>query len=34
MVAVFKIVPSIHRIFDYNEQTVKEGLTECIMAAN
>ena len=34
MVAVIKTGSSIYRTFNYNEQKVKEGLAECIMAAN
>ncbi len=34
MVAVIKTGSSIHRIFNYNEQKVKEGTAECLMAAN
>ena len=34
MVAVIKTGSSIHRTFNYNEQKVKEGVAECILAAN
>jgi hypothetical protein len=34
MVAVIKTGSSLHRIFNYNEQKVKAGVAECIMAAN
>jgi hypothetical protein len=34
MVAVIKTSSSLHRIFNYNEQKVKAGVAECIMAAN
>jgi hypothetical protein len=34
MVAVIKTGHSIHRIFNYNENKVKEGLAECIGAGN
>nr|MBA2562552.1 relaxase/mobilization nuclease domain-containing protein [Chitinophagaceae bacterium] len=34
MVAVIKTGSSIHRILNYNEQKVKEGIAQCIMAAN
>jgi hypothetical protein len=34
MVAVIKTGSSIHRILNYNEQKVKEGVAQCIMAAN
>ena len=34
MVAIIKTGPSIHRTFNYNEQKVKEGLADCILAAN
>jgi hypothetical protein len=34
MVAVIKTGHSIHRIFNYNENKVKEGVAECISAAN
>ena len=34
MVAVIKAGSSIHRILNYNEQKVKEGLAECISAIN
>ncbi|GAA4429779.1 conjugal transfer protein MobB [Pontibacter saemangeumensis] len=34
MVAVIKTGSSIHRILNYNEQKVKTGAAECIMAAN
>lgn len=34
MVAVIKTGHSIHRIFNYNENKVKEGIAECIGAGN
>jgi hypothetical protein len=34
MVAVIKTGHSIHRIVNYNENKVKEGVAECISAAN
>jgi hypothetical protein len=34
MVAVIKTGSSIHRIFNYNEQKVKEGVAQCIAAVN
>jgi len=34
MVAIIKTGSSIHRIINYNEQKVKEGKAECIMASN
>lgn len=34
MVAVIKTGSSLHRAFNYNEQKVKAGVAECIMAAN
>ncbi len=34
MVAVIKAGSSIHRILNYNEQKVKEGLAQCIVAVN
>src|SRR4051794_13291130 len=34
MVAVIKTGHSIHRILNYNEQKVKEGVAECIVAVN
>jgi len=34
MVAVIKSGHSIHRIFNYNENKVKEGVAECIGAEN
>lgn len=34
MVAVIKTGHSIHRILNYNEQKVKEGVAECIAAVN
>lgn len=34
MVAVIKTGHSIHRILNYNEQKVKEGLAECLAAVN
>ena len=34
MVAIIKTGPSIHRAFNYNEQKVKQGVAECILAAN
>jgi Relaxase/Mobilisation nuclease domain len=34
MVAVIKTGHSIHRIFNYNENKVREGVAECISAAN
>jgi hypothetical protein len=34
MVAVIKVSHSIHRIFNYNENKVKEGVAECIGAEN
>lgn len=34
MVAIIKTGPSIHRTFNYNEQKVKAGIAECILAAN
>src|SRR3989337_1512495 len=34
MVAVIKTGSSIHRIFNYNEQKVKEGIAQCIAAVN
>jgi hypothetical protein len=34
MVAVIKTGSSLHRVFNYNEQKVKAGVAECIMAAN
>jgi hypothetical protein len=34
MVAVIKTGHSIHRILNYNEQKVKEGVAECILAVN
>src|SRR5690625_1707220 len=34
MVAIIKTGHSIHRIFNYNENKVKEGVAECIGAEN
>ncbi len=34
MVAIIKTGSSIHRIFNYNEQKVKEGKAQCIVASN
>ena len=34
MVAVIKTGHSIHRILNYNENKVKEGVAECISASN
>src|SRR5687768_550975 len=34
MVAIIKTGSSIHRILNYNEQKVKEGVAECIAAVN
>ena len=34
MVAVIKAGHSMHRIFNYNENKVKEGVAECIGAEN
>lgn len=34
MVAVIKIPRSMHRVFNYNENKVKEGVAECIGAEN
>jgi len=34
MVAIIKTGSSIHRTFNYNEQKVKEGKAQCIMASN
>ena len=34
MVAVIKVGHSMHRIFNYNENKVKEGVAECIGAGN
>lgn len=34
MVAVIKVSKSLHNIFNYNENKVKEGVAECIGAAN
>lgn len=34
MVAVIKVASSMHRIFNYNENKVKEGIAECIGAEN
>lgn len=34
MVAVIKVSSSMHRIFNYNENKVKEGVAECISAEN
>lgn len=34
MVAVIKTGHSIHRILNYNEQKVKEGVAQCIAAVN
>src|SRR5438093_9026283 len=34
MVAVIKTGSSLHRIFNYNEQKVKQGVAECISAVN
>lgn len=34
MVAVIKVASSMHRIFNYNENKVKEGVAECIGAEN
>ncbi len=34
MVAVIKTGHSIHRILNYNENKVKEGVAECISVAN
>jgi len=34
MVAVIKVSSSIHRIFNYNENKVREGAAECIGAGN
>lgn len=34
MVAVIKVSSSMHRIFNYNENKVKEGVAECIGAEN
>ena len=34
MVAVIKVSRSMHRIFNYNENKVKEGVAECIAAEN
>ncbi len=34
MVAVIKVSHSMHRIFNYNENKVKEGVAECIGAEN
>jgi hypothetical protein len=34
MVAVIKVSRSMHRIFNYNENKVKEGAAECIAAEN
>ncbi len=34
MVTVIKTGPSIHRIFIYNENKVREGVAECIEAGN
>src|SRR5574338_1633409 len=34
MVAVIKVGHSMHRIFNYNENKVKEGVAECIGAEN
>ncbi len=34
MVAVIKTGHSIHRILNYNENKVKEGVAECISATN
>ena len=34
MVAVIKVPRSMHRVFNYNENKVKEGVAECIAAEN
>lgn len=34
MVAVIKVASSMHRIFNYNENKIKEGVAECIGAEN
>lgn len=34
MVTVIKVVNSVHRIFNYNENKVKEGVAACILAEN
>jgi hypothetical protein len=34
MVAIIKVSSSLHRIFNYNENKVKEGVAECIGAEN
>ena len=34
MVAIIKTGSSIRRIFNYNDQKVKEGKAECILAGN